>query len=347
MQRHRSNKKKYPARNGYYEFTWNTIPTKPTKNQNGTTGWGTLLYTTSTNPLFNRLLHDYRFHVCVNDPCNCRWDKSKYGHIPEPTHVRIVPKRPPTTVAELPSSAVASSDHAPSSAPADAAAADSSSSAVASSETVSGEVVAAEFSSSSGASSDTVLEVAAGSGAAPEEAAPEEEVMTEVHTVPKGAPLSAMAPPAPAAPVSCSNVVIDVDAVASAPDNEPAVAARNKIEAQLLKLARDIRTPRAYVGYAAFILMSLLKECRPRVYEGAAHIDLLKLFAPWATHCTTELGVAAVPCAFKATASGSAELMHICEEYPLSSTRHFVGGVAIEGTAETAASADAVQFQTM
>ena len=184
-------KKEDPARNGYYEFQWNRWPTRPTKNPNGTTGWATLLYTTSTNPTYNRLDLDYRFHVCVNDPCNCRWDKSKYGDIPEPTHVRIVPKRPPTTVAEPPSSAVASSDHAPSSA---LACADSSGSAVASSETVAEEVVVADSSSPAGAISETVPDVSAGPETAPEEATPEEEVMTEVHIVPKGTPLSAMAP---------------------------------------------------------------------------------------------------------------------------------------------------------
>ena len=89
--------------------------------------------------------------------------------------------------------------------------------------------------------------------------------MTEAHIHPKSDPLSALVPHAPAALISCSNGVCDVDAVASAP--EPAVAARDRMEARLLKLAREIRTPRAYVGYAAFILMGLLKKCRPRVFE--------------------------------------------------------------------------------
>ena len=345
-----------PARKGYYEFRWNPGPTKRKQNHNGTTGWATLLYTTNTNPSYNKLNAEHRFHVCANSPCNVRHPLSKYGHMPEPTHVRLVPKRENVAVAEPSSSAVASLEAAPEgatvaessssavasleAAPEGSAVAESSSSAVASSETATEEAAVTEPSGSAVASSETVPEEAMVT-----ETSPEGEDMTEVHTHPKSAPLSALVPPAPAAPVSCSNVACDVDAVASAPDNEPAVAARDRIEARLLKLAREIRSPRAYVGYAAFILMGLLKKCRPRVYEGAAHIDLLKVFAPWATnHCTTELAVVAVPCALKATPNGLAELMPVCEEYPLSSIRHFVGGVGME---ETAGSATSNLFETM
>ena len=113
-----------------------------------------------------------------------------------------------------------------------------------------------------------------------------------------------------------------------------------------MKLARDIRAPRTYVGYSAFILMGLLKKCRPCVYEGACHIDLLKVFAPWAIdHCTTDLAVAAVPCALKSTASGVAELRPICEEHPLSSTKHFVGACTLGEEAEV--SADARVFEAL
>ena len=45
--------------------------------------------------------------------------------------------------------------------------------------------------------------------------------------------------------------------------------------------------PRSYVGYSAFILMGLLKRCQPCVWEGAAFIDLLEVFAPWAKECCT------------------------------------------------------------
>ena len=111
----------------------------------------------------------------------------------------------------------------------------------------------------------------------------------------------------PPAPISCGNGVYDVDAAATA-STESAVAAHHKIETQLLTLAREIRSPHAYVGYSTFILMGLAKKCQPCVWEGASHIDLPKVFAPWATECCTlELPVAAVPFAHVATPSEAVE----------------------------------------
>ena len=358
------NSREDPARKGYYEIQWVAFPTRPKMTDGGLTSWAKLLRTTNTDAKYNKLEAYYRFHLCKFDPCIARHELSKYGQMPEPTHVRIVPKREPIAVDELPSSAVASSDGAAAdaaavadssssiaasfkSAPEEAAVAEFPSSAVASTETVPGEAAVAESSSSAVASSETEAtpEAAAVSEAAIEKPVPEEAVMAEGHTLPKGAPLRALAPPAPAAPVECSNVAYDVDAVACAPDIEPAVAARGKIEARLLKLAREIREPRSYVGYAAFILMGLLKKCRPCVFEGATHIDLLEVFATWAlSYCTDRPAVRAVPCALKATASGAVELMPICEEHPLHTTRHFVGAVAMEAPD---ISEDAMRFDVM
>ena len=327
--------REHPARKGYYEFRWNPVPTRPTKTHHGWTGWATLLSTTNTDPTFNVVNADYRFHLCTNYPCTARWDLGRYGTMPEPTHVRLVPPRASVESAE-PSSSAATSVEA---APQEAAVAESSGSAVASSEAVPEEAAVAEPSSSAVASLGAVLEEATVS-----EITPEGEAMSEAHTHPKGAPLCALAPAAPAAPVNPVDVV-DVEAVAIAPDNAPAVAARRRVEARLLELARQIRTPRAYVGYAAFILMGLVKKCRPCVFEGAAHLDLLKIFAPWAlSQSTTELAVVAIPCALKASANGLAELMPICKEYPLSSTRHFVGACMME---ETGTAAEALMFETM
>ena len=320
-----------PARKGYYEFRWNPGPTKPKKTDYGWTGWATLLRTTNTNPTFNVVNADYRFHLCANYPCTARWDLGKYGTQPEPTHVRLVPQRALVESAEPSSTAESNVDAAPQ----EAAVAQSSGSAVASSEAVPEEATVTEPSSSAVASLTTV----------PEEATvlemnPEEDAMPEVHSHPKGAPLCALAPAAPAAPVD----LVDVEVFAIAPDTAPAVAARRRVEARLLELARQIREPRAYVGYAAFILMGLVKKCRPCVFEGAAHLDLLKIFAPWAlSESTTELAVSAVPCALKASANGLAELMPICEEYPLSNTSHFVGACTIE---ESGVAAEALQFET-
>ena len=320
-----------PARKGYYEFRWNPGPTKPKNNHNGWTGWATLLYTTNTNPTFNVVNADYRFHLCANYPCTARWDLGRYGTTPEPTHVRLVPQRALVESAEPSSAAEASVEAAPQ----EAAVVQASGSAVASSDAVPEEAIGTEPSSSAVASLTTVPEEATAS-----EINPEGEAMPEVHSPPKGAPLCALAPAAPAAPVD----FVDVEKFAVAPDTAPAVAARRRVEARLLELARQIRKPHAYVGYAAFILMGLVKKCRPCVFEGAVHLDLLKVFAPWAlSQSTTELAVSAVPCALNASANGLAELMPICKEYPLSNTRHFVGACTME---ESGTAAEALMFET-
>ena len=324
--------KEKPERKGYYEFRWNPLPTRPTKTDHGWTGWATLLYTTNTNPTFNVVNAHYRFHLCANYPCTARWDLGKYGTMPEPTHVRLVPQRASVESAEPSSAADASVEAAPQ----EAAVAQPPGSAAASSEAVPEEPTVTEPTSSAVASLGTGLEEALVS-----DINPEGDAMPEVHSHPKGAQLCALAPAAPAAPVD----LVDVEAVGIAPDAAPAVAARRRVEARLLELARQIRKPRDYVGYAAFILMGLVKKCRPCVFEGAVHMDLLKVFAPWAlSQSTTELAVSAVPCALKASAHGLAELMPICAECPLPSTRHFVGACIME---ESGAAAEALMFETI
>ena len=118
--------------------------------------------------------------------------------------------------------------------------------------------------------------------------------------------LKSLKPPAPATPIDVS----DEDDVNATTVAATAVAAQHKIQANLLALAREIRRPRAYVGYSAFILMGVLKKCPPCVWEGAFFVDLLEVFAPWAKeHCTTPLAVRAAPCALVAQAGGSVELV--------------------------------------
>jgi hypothetical protein len=161
---------------------------------------------------------------------------------------------------------------------------------------------------------------------------------------PEQAALNILKPPAPATPID----VIDVDnlnasAIAVHAFASPAVAARHKIEATLLALARDIRRPSAYVGYSAFILMALRYKCQPCVWEGAEFIDLLKVFAPWAKeHCTIATSVAAIPCALIPKPGGAVQCVPISEEHPLSKTCHFVGGIQIP---ETAVAEDTNDFE--
>ena len=79
----------------------------------------------------------------------------------------------------------------------------------------------------------------------------------EVASHLKEVPLRALIPPAPAAAISCGNGAGDRSGGAS---TASAVAAHHKVEAQLLRLAREIRSPHAYVGYSAFLLFGSLKK---------------------------------------------------------------------------------------
>ena len=283
---------------GYYEFQWHDAWMKVTKNPHGTTGWATIIH--STNPACKPRTR-CRIHLCAFSPCLAVYPATKYGNVGPPIHLHEVQKQVQTAVAG-PSNEASSAAAEP--APVGPA---------------------------------PVVEPAPVEE--PATALKQAEVlepgvhadMAEGPDCPKEAALKNMKPPAPASPIHVdSQGVANATAVAVTAVASPAVAAQHTIQATLLALAREIRRPRAYVGYSAFILMGLLKKCRPCVWEGASFIDLLEVFAPWAQeHCTTPLPVTAVPCALVAQAGGSVELAPISAEHPLSKTSHFVAGITI------------------
>ena len=167
-----------------------------------------------------------------------------------------------------------------------------------------------------------------------EEPSPGVEPEAQIDTPQQGA-LKSLKPPAPSTPIDVSdNDDLNGSAVAVSAIASTTVAARHKINATLLALARYIRMPRNYIGYSAFLLMALRHKCQPCVWEGSNLIDLLTVFAPWAKdHCTRRLPVTAIPCALMARAGGCVECMPISDEHPLSKTCHFVAGVEIPETA--------------
>ena len=125
---------------------------------------------------------------------------------------------------------------------------------------------------------------------------------------PRAAPLSQFT----AAPVADpSSIATAVDVVA--PSTATAVAAQthaadagaakraaiDRIRASALQLAREIRKPRAWIGYVAFVLFALLKN-RPQMWEGASRFCVIDTFAPWAKDlCKNECAYAAIPCALQ------------------------------------------------
>ena len=123
-------------------------------------------------------------------------------------------------------------------------------------------------------------------------------------------------------------------------DNAAKHAAMDRVRAAALKLSREIRTPKAWIGYIAFVLFALLKQCRPRVWEGANKFCFIEHFAPWAKNmCPKECAYAAIPCAFRTNPSGVAECVQISDETPLSKMSHYVAGIDIPSAPLTAVAA--------
>ena len=61
-----------------YVCQWEFSPQIPVQRKSGVSGWA------NVNGELARL------HVCYHNPCIAKHKKSKYGHMPEPLHVRLV-----------------------------------------------------------------------------------------------------------------------------------------------------------------------------------------------------------------------------------------------------------------
>ena len=309
---------------GDYAFHWESFKgTRKTTNPDGTTGFVRILH--STNPAFmpNMMC---KIHLCASMPCLALHPIGKHGKWGAPIHMQRVPELPavPPAVAEPTCKPPPGGFALPTEMDTTEATPIAEPAAMAQPETANelpGEVQTAVDSVV-----DTVVDLVVD---------PVVEVLkdqVQAPDCPQIAPLHYMHPPAPAAPVShdLQQGGESATAVAVTAVLPPALAAQHRIESKLLALAREIRRPKAYVGYSAFILMGLLKKQRPCVWEGTSFIDLLQVFAPWALEfCTSELPMTAIACSFVAQSGGAVELVGICEQHPLSNTTHYVAGIHI------------------
>ena len=327
----------------FYEFVWNTkMMVRITPNKNGTTGYATIL--ASTDPA-NQPGKVVRIHYCLWNPCTAESkSKSKHGHYGEPMHLQLRERDTefpavavvPGSMMPLPATAVPPAVAEP--AVAEPAVAETSTpppgelthpTEMAPTEALPAEPAAAP---------PAAEKPPEGQTAATEEAPPAMDLTVEVledqvkaPDCPKKAALHCMHPPVPASPIDdpqqggASATAVAVTAVVP-----PSVAAKHRIESKLLALAREIRTPMAYVGYSAFLLMGLLKKGRPCVWEGTSFIDLLQVFAPWALEtCTMQFPMTAIACTLIAQSGGAVELAPICAKYALAKTSHYVAGIQI------------------
>ena len=113
----------------------------------------------------------------------------------------------------------------------------------------------------------------------------------------------------------------------------PSQLAEERAIRTLLQLARDIRRPREYIGYSAFICLCLSRECRAYFWEGGDRIDLLDSYAPWAIErCTRICAVDGVCCCLvlEDEVAAVAAMMPVSETHPLSMCTHFVAAVPME-----------------
>ena len=279
------------ADDGYEaKFEWHHGWSRVTRNANGITGWATCLQSTSNALQIGAVL---RVHLCSNNPCTARHDKAKYGNYAPPMHLQPLECwTSPSCSSDLPNTLSCPPD-LPKTA--------------------------------------VATEVVASAGSADGE---DSTTISPSPPVPMPVPLASAAPECPhaadlkagyaAPPNPKTSEVVDV----IKPSNV-AVAASN-ILGRLLKLAREIRKPRAFVGYSFFILLALTKRCRPVLWEGASKVDLMQTFAPWAIdQCVAECAVHAVCVCFAVSDGGAARMVPVSEAHPLHETRHFVAAIPI------------------
>ena len=146
---------------------------------------------------------------------------------------------------------------------------------------------------------------------------------------PIGVPLRTVDAAAPA-----ETMVIDLtsDAPNASPTKTlPQSRAAANILGKLLKLAREIRTPRAYVGYSFFVLFALCKKCRPALWEGEHRVSIIEQCAPWALEQDLRsCGVEGVCCCLEARPDGNVVMVPVSEEHLLHRCRHFLGCTRVE-----------------
>ena len=93
-------------------------------------------------------------------------------------------------------------------------------------------------------------------------------------------------------------------------------------------MARELRTPGAYVGYSAFVLFALSFGVRPYMWEGDSRIDIVGHYAPHLSErCQRPCYVDGVACRLGTAFDGAVSLLHVSAENPLHTCNHFIGGV--------------------
>ena len=71
--------------NWRYKFQWHHGWNRAVQNQNGKTGWATVLQSTHETTPVDKII---RVHKCAFNPCKAMWANNKYGQYAPPLHVQ-------------------------------------------------------------------------------------------------------------------------------------------------------------------------------------------------------------------------------------------------------------------
>ena len=95
---------------------------------------------------------------------------------------------------------------------------------------------------------------------------------------------------------------------------------------KLLQLSREVRQPRRYVGYSAFLVFGMLHGIRVHVWEGANRVGITKVFLPeWAYQkLSTSVEVDAALCVGVPDDGGLPKWAPVSEEHPIGVCNHYV-----------------------
>ena len=300
---------------GEYEWHWMADPTRVTTNPRGTTGWGKLVRSTNVSYPAGKAI---KIHLCAHNPCQAIWADSKYGLTGPPVHMQRITRfdSDAAVAEEVPPPPVGlprpPEDRSPAPPPVELP-----------------------------HTPVFVHTAPVEHPPAPVELPPDpvEPPPVPPPPSPPAAPLHTLQAAAPASPIDVEEdtavavlaaLAKDTAVAAAALAEDKQLAAQHKVDAALLALARDIRRPRAYLGYCAFVLFGLCKKCQPCAWEGGCFINLLDLYAPWALEmCPQPCVVTAIPCALLGKPGGAIECVPISEETPLDRMSHYVAGVPI------------------
>ena len=287
------------------ELRWHTTWSKPKRNPNGTSGYATVVRSRTATPTAGETI---RIHVCAHKPCRAQHPVSKYGIIGPPLHVELF-EGTGDAMFEAPLTAAVAAP-----APADLAA-----------------TTHAEEEDA------TAVRMPEPPPLPPPGAPPLPPEGTSVQDLEPPGPPDSPSPPPPAPPLAASLRPVPAapptlaDAPGGGTTSGPAVADEEAPNIELgsvlqclLRLAREIRRPRAYIGYSMFVHLALARSLRVYSWEGSSRVDFVTDYIPWALErCTNTCPVDVVCCCLEQR-DGLPRMMPVSEEHPLSECRHFV-----------------------